>query len=109
MSFKPPAGVSGWDLPHLKIGATASRIIQDGALTLKCVGKWGDAAQGVDVISWRSWRWDGVGQAGVLEVQCVWCGCGSLEAGCNQSVWVPSDRAQSVGLGVLVAGSSQSM
>ena len=79
------------------------------ALASKCVGKWGAAAQGVAVVSWRSWRRDAVGRAGVLEVRCVWCGCGIVEAGCNQSVWGPGDRAQSVGLGVLGAGSSQSM
>ena len=39
-----------------------------------------------------------VGPAGVLEIGCVWCGCKILEAGCNQSVWGPSDRAQLVGL-----------
>ncbi|MBZ3870439.1 Zinc finger MYM-type protein 6 [Sciurus carolinensis] len=37
-------------------------------LALKCVGKWGAAAQVVDVVSWRSWRRDAVGQAGILEV-----------------------------------------
>ena len=79
------------------------------ALASKSVGKWGAVAQGVDVVSWRSWRWGAVGQAGVLEVGCVWCGCRILEAGCNQSVWVPSDRVQSVGLGVLATGSSQLM
>ena len=75
-------------------------------LVSKCVGKWGAAAQGVAVVSRRFWRRGAVGQAGVLEVGCV---CVILEAGCNQSVWGPSDRAQSVGVGVLVAGSSQSM
>ena len=79
------------------------------ALASKCVGKRGVAAQGVDVVSWRSRRWDVVVQAGVLEAGCVWCGCGILEARCNQSVWGPGDRAQSIGLGVLAAGSSQSM
>ena len=79
------------------------------ALASKCVGKWGVAAWGVDVVSWRSWMLGVVGQAGVLEVGCVWFGCGILEAGCNQSVWGPGDRAQSVGLGVLAAGSSHSM
>ena len=79
------------------------------ALDSKCVGKWGAAARGVGVLSWRSWSWGAVGQAGFLEVPCVWCGCGILEAGCNQLVWVPSDRAQSVGLGILAAGSSQLM
>ncbi|MBZ3891799.1 Xenotropic and polytropic retrovirus receptor 1 [Sciurus carolinensis] len=38
------------------------------ALASKCVGKWGVAAQGVDVVGWRSRRRDAVGQAGVLEV-----------------------------------------
>ena len=79
------------------------------ALASKCVGKWGAAAQGVDVVSWRSWRRDAVGQSGVLEVGCVWYDCGILEAGCNQSVWGPDDRMQSVGLGALAAGSSQLM
>ncbi|MBZ3870095.1 Epidermal growth factor-like protein 6 [Sciurus carolinensis] len=37
-------------------------------LASKCVGKWGAAAQGMDVVSWRSWRRGAVGQAGVLEV-----------------------------------------
>ena len=78
------------------------------ALASKCVGKWG-AAAGVVVVSWRSWRQDAVGPAVVLEVRCVWCGCGIQEARCNQLVWVPGDRAQSVGLGVLAAGSSQLM
>ena len=79
------------------------------ALASKCVGKWGVAAQGVYMVSCRSWRWGAVGQAGILEVGCVWCGCGILEASCNQSVSGPSDKAQSVGLEVLAAGSSQSM
>ena len=74
------------------------------ALASKYVGKWGAAAHGVDMASCRSWRQDAIGQAGVLEVRCVWCGCRILE-----SVWGPSDRVQSVGLGVLVAGSSQLM
>ena len=78
-------------------------------LASKCVGKWGAAAQVVEVFSWRSWRWDAVGEAGVLLVGCVWCGCGILEAVCNQVVWGPVYRVQSVGLGVLAAGSSQSM
>ena len=52
---------------------------------------------------------DAVGPATVLEVRCVWCGCGIQETRCNQLVWVPSDRAQSVGLEVLAAGSSQLM
>ena len=68
-------------------------------LASKCGGKWGAAAQGVAVVSRRSWRQGAVGQAGVLEVGCIWCGCGILKAGCNQSVWSPGDRAQSVGLG----------
>ena len=51
------------------------------ALALKYVGKWGAAAQVVDMVSLRSWRWDAVGQAGFLEVWFVWCGCGILEAG----------------------------
>ena len=79
------------------------------ALALKYAGKWGAAAQVVDVVSWRSWRWDAVGQAGVLEVWCVWCGCGILGAGCNQSLWDPGYRVQSVGLGILVAESIQWM
>ena len=109
MSFKPPAGISGWDLPHLKIGTTASRIIQDGGSGFKMCLQMGSCSSGVDVVSWRSWRQDAVGQAGVLEVGCVCCVCRILEAGCNQSVWGPGDRAQSVGLGVLAAESSQSM
>ena len=48
-----------------------------------------------------------VGQAGVLEVGSVGCGCGILESGCNQSVWGPGASVQSVGLGVLAIGSSQ--
>ena len=79
------------------------------ALASKYVDQWGAAAQGVDLFSWRSWRRDAVGKAGVLEVGCVWCGCGILEASCNQSVWGPGDRAQSVGLEVLAALSSQLM
>ena len=87
MSFKPPAGVSGWDLPHLKIGATGlPGLSKMAALASKCVGKWGAAAQGVDVVNWRSWRRGAVGQAGVLEVGCCRSVCGILEVGCNQSV-----------------------
>ncbi|MBZ3889115.1 Vacuolar protein sorting-associated protein 13C [Sciurus carolinensis] len=37
-------------------------------LALKLVDKWGAAAHGVDVVRWRSWRRDAVGQAGVLAV-----------------------------------------
>ena len=109
MSFKPPAGISGWDLPHPKIGAMVSRIIQDGRSGFQMCWQMGSCSSGVDVVSWRSWRQDAVGPAGVLEVRCVWCDCGFLEAGCNPSVWGPDDRAQSVDLGVLVAGSSQLM
>ena len=57
----------------------------------------------------ESWRQDAVRPAVVLEVRCVWCGCGIQEAGCNQLVWVPGDRAQSVGLGVMAARRSQLM
>ena len=78
-------------------------------LACKCVGKWGAEAQDLDMVSWKSWQWDTVGQAGVLEFGCLWCGCGIQEAGCSQSVWGPSDRAQSVGPGVLSAGSRQLM
>ena len=109
MSFKPPAGVSGWVLPHLKIGGKASRIIQDGRSGFEMCWQMGSCSSGVDMVSWRSWRRDAVGPAGVLGVQCVWFSCGILEAGCNQSVWGPGDRTQSVGLGVLAAGSSQLM
>ena len=49
--------------------------------------------------------WSGRGP----EVRCVWCGCGIQEARCNQLVWVPGDRVQSVVMGVLVAGSSRLM
>ncbi|MBZ3885779.1 Tudor domain-containing protein 3 [Sciurus carolinensis] len=41
------------------------------ALASKCVGKWGAAARGVDVVSWRSWRPDAVGLAGVLEFRLI--------------------------------------
>ena len=59
------------------------------ALASKCVGKWGAAAQGVNVVSWRSWRWGAIFQAGVLEVGCIRCFFGILESWCNQSVWGP--------------------
>ena len=81
MSFKPPAGISGW-----AFALPTDRIydFQDypkiAALASKCVGKWGAAAYCVDVVSWRFWRQGAVGQAGVLEVGCVWCGCRILEA-----------------------------
>ena len=109
VSFKFPAGVSGWDLPHLKLGSMASRIIQDGCSGFQMCWQMGSCSSGVDVVSWRSWRQNAVGPAVVLEVGCVLCGCGIQEAGCNQLVWVPGDRAQSIGLGVLEAGSSQFM
>ena len=107
LSFTLPAGISERNLPHLKIGAPASRIIQDGHSGFEMCWQMGAAAQGVDVVSRRSWRRGVVGQAGVLEVGCVLCGFGILEVSCNQSVWGPGDRAQSVDLGVLAAGSSQ--
>ena len=101
MGFAPPKdGSYGFqDYPRWKMAA----------LALKFVGKWGAAAQGVAMVSRRSWRRDAVGQAGFLEVGCFWCGCEILEAGCNQSFSGPAAGAQSVGLGVLAAGSSQSM
>ena len=71
MRFKPPAGDVGCDLPHPKIGATLPGLSKTAALASKCVGKWAAAAQGVAMVSWRSWRWDAVGQAEVLEVGCV--------------------------------------
>ena len=78
------------------------------AVASKCVGKWGAQLRG------------GHGQLEVLEMGCgepsrvsggpvclVWL----WDSGgwCNQLVCVPSDRAQSVGLGVLAAGNSQLM
>ena len=38
------------------------------------------------MVNWRSWRQGAVGQAGVLEVGCVWCGSRILEAACNVSL-----------------------
>ena len=88
MSFKPPVGVSGWDLPHLKIGAMASRIIQDGHSGFEMCWQMGSCSSGcgrgqLEVLE-TGCGWP----AGVLAVRCVWCGCGILEAG-----------VQSVGLG----------
>ncbi|MBZ3888994.1 Coiled-coil domain-containing protein 73 [Sciurus carolinensis] len=65
MSFKPPSGVSGWVLPHLKIGATASRIIQDGRCGFEMCWQMGSCSSGC-----------GRGQQEVLEMGCSWSGMG---------------------------------
>ena len=56
-----------------------------GTLASKCVGKWGTAAQGVDVVSWRSWRQGGdrSGRGPEGRVCLVWLW--DLESGCSQS------------------------
>ena len=98
MSFQSSAGISGWDLPHLKIGARLPGLSKMAALASKCVGKWGAAAQGwtwsaggpgdrmqlVRQGSWRSgvfgvvvgsWRLGAISQSGVPVIgrsQLVW-------------------------------------
>ena len=74
-------------------------------LVSKCVGKWGSCSSVC-----------GHGQLEVLEAGCSWSGRGPGGGVCLvwlqdpggwvQLVWGPGDRAQSVGLGVLEAGSS---
>ena len=81
MSFKPPAGISEWDLPHLKSRLMASKIMQDGGSGFEMCWQMGSCSSGLDVVRWRSWRQDAVGPAGSLEIRCVWCGCRILEAG----------------------------
>ena len=64
MSFKPPAGVSGWDLPHLKIRATVSRIIQDGLSDFEMCWQMGSCNSGCGRGQQEVLEADAVGQEG---------------------------------------------
>ena len=120
MSFKPPAGVTGWDLPHLKIRAKASRIIQDGCSGFKMAngelhlrggpgqpggpgdgmhlvrqGSWGFSVFGVVVGSWRTGAIIGSGFPVIGCSQLLW---GSWQQGAVGWCEGPRVREWSVGL-----------
>ena len=90
MSFKSPAGVSGWNLPNLKIRTTASMIIQDVCSGFQMCWQMGNFSLGC-----------GHGHLEVLELGCIWSGRCPGYGACL--VWLrdPGVGVQSVGLGVL--------
>ncbi|MBZ3881929.1 Multiple PDZ domain protein [Sciurus carolinensis] len=106
VNFKPLAGISGWDLPHLKIGARLPGLSKMAALASKYVGKWGAATQGVAMVrqgSWRSgvfgvvagsWRLGAISWSGVPVIGHSWSGG-------------PGGREQSVNVRAPEAGSDR--